>query len=223
MCIFEKKNGRLLFGLLSINICMQMALRDGQNERKLLDRVRNGDNEAVARLYKTYYPAVYHYIVRNNGNEDDAVEVYQQTIIILYEKLQEPAFVLQSQLGTFIYAVARNLWLATLKDRRRFRGQECEEERMVIGADEESQVEEIVQREREFGVMERCLDELGEPCRTLLRCFYHDEMSMDQIAREMGYTNAENAKNQKYKCLQRLRRLFTKDSRLKTDQEKVEG
>jgi len=194
-----------------------MADRVRQDERKLLACVRDGNNDAIARLYKTYYPAVYHYIQRNSGDEDDAVEVYQQAIIVLYEKLQESDFVLQSQVGTFIFAVARNLWLAMLKERRRFRVQECDSEQIMIGEEEARQVEEVVKREQDFLVMERCLDDLGEPCRTLLKCFYHEEMSMEDIAQTMGYTNAENAKNQKYKCLQRLRKLFTMGRRIKTE------
>jgi hypothetical protein len=31
---------------------------------------------------------------------------------------------------------------------------------------------------------------------------------MQEIALSFGYTNAENAKNQKYKCLMRLKKIF---------------
>jgi len=52
------------------------------------------------------------------------------------------------------------------------------------------------------------LDQVGEPCRTLLKDFYHNNKSMQEIATEFGYTNPDNAKTQKYKCLVRLRKLF---------------
>ena len=49
---------------------------------------------------------------------------------------------------------------------------------------------------------------LGEPCRTLLEDFYIKASSMQDITEKFGYTNADNAKNQKYKCLMRLKKMF---------------
>jgi DNA-directed RNA polymerase specialized sigma24 family protein len=60
----------------------------------------------------------------------------------------------------------------------------------------------------ELGIMERALNSLGEPCKSLLESFYIEKKSMDEIASLFGYTNADNAKNQKYKCLMRLKKLF---------------
>ena len=49
---------------------------------------------------------------------------------------------------------------------------------------------------------------LGEPCKSLLEAFYMQKKGMQEIAGIFGYTNAENAKTQKYKCLMRLKKLF---------------
>ncbi len=180
-------------------------------EEQILDRVRRGDNDAVARLYKANFPAVYHFIVNNNGDDDEAAEIYQQAFIILYEKLQETGFKLHSSAGTFLYAVSRNLWLALLKERRRFNAGPPESLNLVM--EDGTDFQQIAEREQEFEAMELSLESLGEPCKTLLKAFYHEMLSMEQIADKMGYTNAENAKNQKYKCLVRLRRIFEKRNR----------
>jgi hypothetical protein len=49
---------------------------------------------------------------------------------------------------------------------------------------------------------------MGEPCKGILNAFYLENKSMTEIATHFGYTNAENAKTQKYKCLNRIRKLF---------------
>ena len=59
--------------------------------------------------------------------------------------------------------------------------------------------------------MNESLVDLGEPCKTLIEDFYINRLSMEEISEKFGYTNADNAKNQKYKCLQRLKRLFFND------------
>jgi RNA polymerase sigma factor (sigma-70 family) len=67
-----------------------------------------------------------------------------------------------------------------------------------------------VQEEREihFDTLNAAMEELGEPCRSLLKAFYNEDKSMQDIARIFGYTNPDNAKTQKYKCLTRLKKIF---------------
>ena len=67
-----------------------------------------------------------------------------------------------------------------------------------------------VHREREshYNQLDAALDQIGEPCRSLLKAYYHHDKNMQEIASDFGYTNPDNAKNQKYKCLARLRKLF---------------
>ena len=72
----------------------------------------------------------------------------------------------------------------------------------------EDDIEIHERRNAELGIMDRALNSLGEPCKSLLEAFYIEKKSMDQIAFLFGYTNADNAKNQKYKCLMRLKKLF---------------
>jgi DNA-directed RNA polymerase specialized sigma24 family protein len=76
----------------------------------------------------------------------------------------------------------------------------------TVVVDEE--VEDHEKRNAEFNMMEKAMNGLGEPCKSLLEAFYIDKKSMQEIATGFGYTNAENAKNQKYKCLMRLKKLF---------------
>lgn len=83
---------------------------------------------------------------------------------------------------------------------------------MVMDSDTFIQVEEEVaeseEKELKFQKMGDALGLLGEPCKTLLEDFYLQDLSMQSITEKFGYTNADNTKNQKYKCLMRLKKLF---------------
>jgi DNA-directed RNA polymerase specialized sigma24 family protein len=71
--------------------------------------------------------------------------------------------------------------------------------------------EEIEENERinnEFQAMDKAISSLGEPCKSLLEAYYLEKKNMQEIALSFGYTNADNAKNQKYKCLMRLKKIF---------------
>jgi DNA-directed RNA polymerase specialized sigma24 family protein len=76
----------------------------------------------------------------------------------------------------------------------------------IIPVEEELEAHE--QRNAEFQTMEKSMMSLGEPCKSLLEAYYLQKKNMTEIASAFGYTNAENAKNQKYKCLMRLKKLF---------------
>lgn len=82
----------------------------------------------------------------------------------------------------------------------------------VDNLDETVPVEEDLEihqkRNAEFAIMDRAMKSLGEPCKSLLEGYYIKKMGMQELAAEFGYTNADNAKNQKYKCLMRLKKLF---------------
>lgn len=79
---------------------------------------------------------------------------------------------------------------------------------MVGTVSVEEDVEEYEKRDQEFAMMEKAIGSLGEPCKSLIEAFYIQKRNMQDIASQFGYTNADNAKNQKYKCLMRLKKLF---------------
>lgn len=69
-------------------------------------------------------------------------------------------------------------------------------------------LEEFDRKQEEFQVMEKAIGSLGEPCKSLIEAYYIHKQNMQAIADQFGYTNADNAKNQKYKCLMRLKKIF---------------
>lgn len=144
-------------------------------------------------------------IINNNGTPDDAKDIYQEAIIVLYNKIKKGDFELNSKLKTFIYSVCRRLWLKRLSQMSRYSGDLHDFQDFLPVEDE---LEEQNERDAQFGKMQQALQLLGEPCKTIIEDFYIHDRSMQEICESFGYTNADNAKTQKYKCLQRLKKLF---------------
>ncbi|RYY44527.1 MAG: sigma-70 family RNA polymerase sigma factor [Chitinophagaceae bacterium] len=144
-------------------------------------------------------------VVNNNGSTDDAADIFQESMIVLFEKVKSGGFELHCQLKTFIYAVSRRLWLKRLNQQQRFSGGHDNIEE-VVSVEEDLEVHE--NRQKEFNLMEMAMSKIGEPCKSLLEAYYLQKKQMQAIAADFGYTNADNAKTQKYKCLVRLKKLF---------------
>jgi RNA polymerase sigma factor (sigma-70 family) len=176
------------------------------SDAELLAGLREGDDRLIACLYRKYYLMVLKMVLGNNGREEEARDVYQDCIIVLYENVRKSDFVLSCALQTYIYAVARRLWLKQLRKQGKLTLMKEEEDRDVEDAGRS--VNEHLEKEQEIERMNESLASLGEPCATILNDFYVAGLNMEEIAEKFGYTGADNAKNQKYKCLQRLKRSY---------------
>ena len=174
-------------------------------DREVVLGVLNNSEEALNKLYTGYFPMVLQFILNNNGDQDDAKDVFQEGIIVLYNKIKSGDFELSSKLKTYIYSVCRRIWLKKLQQYNRYSN---EVESMAATVPVEEDVEEYEKRDQEFVMMEKAVGSLGEPCKSLIEAFYIQKRNMQDIATQFGYTNADNAKNQKYKCLMRLKKLF---------------
>lgn len=174
------------------------------DENALLQGLASNDRRAIETIYKLHYKMVQALIVANNGTAEDAKDIFQEAIVVLYEKVTGGTFELHCQLKTYLYSVSRRLWLRRLQQQSRYLLAETERDYVAVEEDTEAHQ----RRDMEFGLMERAMAGIGEPCKSLLEAFYIHRQGMQEIAAAFGYTNADNAKNQKYKCLVRLKKLF---------------
>jgi RNA polymerase sigma factor (sigma-70 family) len=176
-----------------------------EKEGLILRGLAAGDAASIESIYRDNYNVIQAFILANNGSADDARDIFQESMVVLYEKSLDPSFSLNCQIRTYVYSVCRRLWLKRLQQLKRFRPQADGLEEIVPV---EEALEEHEQRNQDFNLMEQAVSRMGEPCRSLLNAYYVQRKSMQEIAADFGYTNAENAKTQKYKCLVRLRKIF---------------
>jgi RNA polymerase sigma factor (sigma-70 family) len=175
------------------------------NEQQLLEGLALNDRRAIETIYKQHYNMVQSLIQSNSGSPDDARDIFQESMIVLYEKVMSGTFELHCQLKTYLYSVSRRLWLKRLSQLQKL-SSEVEDLKETVPVEEELELHE--QRNLDFKIMEKSMKNLGEPCKSLLEAYYLHKKSMVEIADRFGYTNADNAKNQKYKCLMRLKKIF---------------
>ena len=175
------------------------------NEKALLQGLARSDRKAIEVIYRENYNMVQSLIINNSGSSEDAKDIFQEAMIVLYEKVRSGTFELNCLIKTYVYSVSRRLWLKRLQQMNRYvPAMENLQDTMPV----EEDVEENERIDSEFQAMEKAINSLGEPCKSLLEAYYLEKKSMQEIALFFGYTNAENAKNQKYKCLVRLKKIF---------------
>jgi RNA polymerase sigma factor (sigma-70 family) len=189
-------------------------LKPDSREIDLLNGLAKNDRQTVEELYKKHFGMIQSLIINNNGTSEDARDVFQEAMIVLYEKSRSGEFELHCQLKTYLYSICRRLWLKRLNQAQRYVPHINGVEEVVPVEDD---IEEHDKKNQEYMMMEKALLGLGEPCKSLLEAFYLHKKNMSEIAGSFGYTNPENAKNQKYKCLLRLRKLFFSEYKINGD------
>lgn len=175
-----------------------------QSDHETFLGLKSKDSEAYEILYKFYYPSVKNFILKNNGNEDDAKDIFQETIIVLLEKVPKDDFNLTSSLKTFIFAISSNLWLKRLRDTNKMVKAEIGvyEKYLVDYEDAEQEIHQA-NSNKVVGVFKI----ITNKCITLLKAIFYDEKNIDTVTKEFGYTTKHNAQNQKFKCLEQARKV----------------
>ncbi len=176
-----------------------------EQEKEIFRSIGNNEKGAIEAVYKENYSLIQHFIISNNGTEDDARDVFQEAMMVLYEKSRSSEFELTCQIRTYLYSVCRRLWLKKLQYSRRIESQVEHYDKVVAVEEDLEQHEKLTQQ---YLTMRTAMGKIGEPCKSLIEAFYVHRKNMHEIAGFFGYTNADNAKNQKYKCLVRLKKLF---------------
>lgn len=176
------------------------------NENLILMALKKGDPKMLASVYKKSLPMITAYVKQNNGSQQDGEDICQDAIFIFTQNIQKPDFVLSSEASTYIMAIAKNLWLKKLTSPKLNQQlAKAEIEFQNLSEDDEQEVNQLIRIKQ----LSHALQQLGEPCHSLLKHFYFLKKTMTEIAEYFHYTNPENAKNQKYKCLQRLKKMMS--------------
>lgn len=155
--------------------------------------------EVLTELYRQGFPLVRRYIGRHGGSAQDAQDVFQDALILLYEQATSGTLVLTASVSTYLLGISRNLWHQEVRRRARLAPEAFAEELAAeLAAATEAPVEPA------FAVLDY-VEQLGEKCKDVLLSFYYFQQPLAQIAAKQGYRSVRSATVQKFKCLERLR------------------
>ena len=158
------------------------------------------EGKALTKLYR-YQPQVVAMIKSRGGSKDDALDVFQEALIIFCKKVWEGNFELTSKLDTYLYSVSYYIWKNKFEKDAKWLTVEGEANPVHI-----DDMDEVLEKEAKISRVEAVLENLGEPCFKLLQYFYYKGLSMKELAAKFGYKSINVAKTQKYKCIERARK-----------------
>jgi len=184
------------------------------NDEQILKGIMRHDNLILQHIYKQYYYKINYFVKKNSGNEEDANDIFQEAIIIIYRKIKENDLVFKtSSFEGYLFSVCRFLWLKQLHKRK------IEKEKIseTIPYQEDLYDENLVmlvEKNEKYGLYQKHFSTLSTDCQKLLQLFF-EKVPLKEIARIMGYKGEKYAKKRKYKCKEILISRIKHDTEFK--------
>ncbi len=177
------------------------------DNKNLIEGIRNQDKTVLKKLYVDYFPVIKRFIIENSGCEQDAKDVFQEGIVIIYRKIKNGTFNLTSSFKAYIYSVCRYIWIKHLYDRKR----NVYDQNIYV---EYEGIQDIsineYEKNEQYKLYQTHFKRLNKDCKKILRLFLK-KISLKDIADKMGIESIQYVKRKKYKCKEQLIRYIKSD------------
>lgn len=180
------------------------------SDQSIIQGIRQKKEPVIRYLYKEYFPCILSMVKQNSGVYEDAEDIFQDGMMVLYRRFSNGSGKLNCSLKTFFYAICKNLWMQRLERTRKlvYRGDlEVNESTLKYQIREEELREEYLERLRYF---QSHFLRLPQDCQRLLLMFL-DKMPLKEIAKAMGVSGVKYIKTRKYACKNMLRKKIMND------------
>lgn len=179
------------------------------SDEAIIEGLRLRSDYIIKYIYQELFPTIKYLVVKNSGNEEDAEDIFQDGLIVIFKKIKDNQLELSSSFRTYLYSVCRNLWLQKLSKRKQFAREFSDVESFVDLPDRV--MEEIYDDEVEkYRLYQQHFLTLNDDCQKVLLLFMK-KLSLREIAVEMGYKTEKYAKTRKYLCKEELKKRIIND------------
>jgi len=183
------------------------------NEEILRGILRN--NSLILRyIYKTYFQKIYSFVTSNNGNAEEANDIFQESVIIIYRKLKEDSLVLNNcTFETYIISVSRFLWIKQLQRKKndiiKLEDIHNYDEKII-----DDDLSDLVRKNEKYKLFQDHFHKMGKDCQTILQLFF-EKVPLKTITEIMGYSSESYTKKRKHQCKEYLVRSIKQDNNFK--------
>jgi RNA polymerase sigma factor (sigma-70 family) len=181
------------------------------SDEAILEGLRLRSDYIINFIYKEFFPLIRFLVTENGGLDEDAEDIFQDGIIILYSKISLDQLKLTSSFKTYMYSVCRNLWLQKLNKRKAIYDKLTDVEEYIDLPKDVLQEANNQETEMHRIIQIHFLSLPGD-CQKVLRLFVKN-IPLREIAGIMGFKTENYAKTRKYLCKQELKKRIADDPR----------
>jgi RNA polymerase sigma factor (sigma-70 family) len=168
----------------------------------IISGIHNQDDKVLNWLYDNYFQSVKNHVLSNSGSDEDVSDVFQDTIIVLYNQITENVLNLTTDLKGYFFGIARNVWSAQLRKKQKTTELEID---IADEEENEEQYDQLLER-----IISRVFQKL-KPDQQMILSLFSEGLSYEEIAYKMDLKNEVYARRKKYLCKEALLELVKED------------
>jgi RNA polymerase sigma factor (sigma-70 family) len=158
-----------------------------------------GDN-VLSILYKEILPKIKNLVIKNNGNEDEAKDIFQDAVIILYKQVRNGNFNSSEDLEGYIYIIAKHLWMKRVRKINK----NINIDQTDIPQNLNNEILDVYISKEKEAAIKNIMSKVGDECKELFSLVMYEKLSMKEICKKMGYSSENVAKTYHYRCKKKL-------------------
>ena len=175
-------------------------------DQVIIHGILTGDEKILTRFYKDNIHYIQGYIIRNSGNYEDVEDVFQDALVILYQKLRSGFLELNVSIRTYFYGICKNIWRNRLRKKQKLILEDShnhfqKEIYNPIFTDIENQDREHLYRKH--------FQKLSTINKKVLSLFFEGK-SMREISKIIGYSEGYT-RRKKFEAKNRLLKMIEND------------
>lgn len=178
-----------------------------ENEKKyssldILNGVSNHDREVLEFIYKSYFDVVKKFVLINSGDEQDAWDVFQDAIGVIYDKASDPGFMITSTFQTFFITVCKFIWYKKLR-RKKFEKTVIYSEKFSFDTLNQDEINDKYRENAMFRLYRKYFSKLKSDCQKILLMTSEGEKTI-HIAAQIQFHSTQAVYNKRRRCLKKL-------------------
>ncbi|GAB1855617.1 hypothetical protein MHTCC0001_04510 [Flavobacteriaceae bacterium MHTCC 0001] len=183
-----------------------MKVYKNDHNSSIINAIENGNDAVIKAFYTKHLPRVTSHVLKNSGKEEDARDIFQDAMVLVFEKIKANTLQIDCALGTYVYGVCKYLWLNRLR-----RKGKTEVDDTAFGGLEApiDNAEDLIDKAEKKYLIQKYLLQLGVGCQDILLMFFGG-YSLKEIAQEKGFTEGY-ARKRKFICQKQLVKLTEND------------
>jgi len=176
-------------------------------ENELITGIRNHDSAILEYIYLTYSPIIEGYVIHHQGSRDQAKDVFQEAMIIVYNKIKSGELKLSCKFGTYLYAVCKNIWMQE-KKKYQLHAEKLRQQPLVVN--DPGPAEDPLLQNHLNELFNKHFNELSEDCQKILT-MDSNNFTIEDIRASMAYKDLHHAADRKYRCKKSLIKRIVND------------
>ena len=167
---------------------------------ELITGIRNHDSSILRYVYEYHYPLIEGYITNNQGSSEQARDIFQDAMIIIYKRIRANELELSCKFGTYLYAVCKNIWM---QERKKYLKRAEKLRHQPLEVHDPGPADDPLLQSHLTELFNKHFETLSRDCQKILSMYFNN-FSLEDIRAAMNYKDLHHTADRKYRCKKSL-------------------